>query len=144
MFFKNKWILSLDPSKYGNATRGRPSNLQGGLQDFSMKWYTFFTLVYRMTHSFSPAPLWSCLWEPTASGVMFLRSWLFFSIHYLLGVMIARFKVKRKHTVLSSPDTLIIIHTALWRDLSYDNSFYTAFPSDLHNGFNDVDNAARY
>jgi len=78
-----------------NLYRGRPSNLHGGL-DFSMKWYTLSPWFIGWLIAFPLLSLWSCLWDPTASDVMFLSAWFFFSIHYLLGVMIAQFKVKRR------------------------------------------------
>jgi len=79
-----------------NLYRRRPSNLHGGLQDFSMKWYTLSPWFIGWLIAFLLLPLWSCLWGPSASDVMFLSASFLFSIHYLLGVMITQFKVKRR------------------------------------------------
>ncbi|MBO3833273.1 MAG: hypothetical protein FGF51_07860 [Candidatus Brockarchaeota archaeon] len=79
-----------------NLYRGRLSDLRESSQDLSTKWYELSPPFIGCLMVFSLLSLSSCLWNPTASDVMFLSAWLFFSIHYLLGVMITQFKVKRR------------------------------------------------
>ncbi|MEM2050281.1 MAG: hypothetical protein QXO76_07925 [Thermoproteota archaeon] len=89
-----------------NLYRGRPSNLHKGPQDFSTELYALSPLFIGWLIVFSLLSLWFCLWNPTASDVMFLSGWLFLSIHYLLGVLITQFKVKRRSILFLALFTL--------------------------------------
>ncbi|MCX8183088.1 MAG: hypothetical protein N3F08_01520 [Crenarchaeota archaeon] len=54
-----------------------------------------------------------CIWIPTLSSIMFFGSLLFFSIHYLLGVLITQFRVRWKIMLFSALLTLSLAW-ALW------------------------------
>ncbi|MEM2598596.1 MAG: hypothetical protein QW482_02645 [Thermoproteota archaeon] len=54
-----------------------------------------------------------CVWNPSVSSIMLLSSILFFSIHYLLGVLITQFKARRRIVLFTALLALSIAWT-LW------------------------------
>lgn len=97
-----------------NLYKGRLSSLHEEARNFSTKWYTLSPWFIGWLVAFLLLSLWSYLWEPTTSDVMFLGSWFFFSIHYLLGVMITQFKVKRRGILILAILTLSLSFALLF------------------------------
>lgn len=57
--------------------------------------------------------LGACIWNPNLSIIMLLGSFLFLSIHYLLGVLITRFRARRR-IMLFSALLALSLAWALW------------------------------
>jgi hypothetical protein len=97
-----------------NLYKGRLSSLHEESRNFSTEWYTLSPWFIGWLVAFPLLSIWSYLSEPTASDLTFLSSWFFFSIHYLLGVMITQFKVKRRSILILAILTLSLSFALLF------------------------------
>ncbi|MBO3754177.1 MAG: hypothetical protein FGF53_04780 [Candidatus Brockarchaeota archaeon] len=89
------------------------------LSAWSMGWIMMGGLLF----------LGACVWIPNLSIIMLLGSFLFLSIHYLLGVLITQFRARRR-IMLFSALLALSLAWALW----FLSAFFYAYdrpPSDI-------------
>ncbi|MGB9717846.1 MAG: hypothetical protein ACPL4E_05325, partial [Thermoproteota archaeon] len=105
----------------------RSSNLYKGYYWLSWEIYKLSSWSVGFIIVFNLLLLGLCIGSPVLSGIMLLGSFLFFSIHYFLGVLITLFKVRRRITLFSA----LLALSLAWILLFSSMFFQASRPPDI-------------